>query len=929
MANSIEAETGLEAVGLMRADRTKFFDLIIPVVPFITHQSARAIASELLKGVGNKVNRELIDLAIQHTPDMRLLKNIRNEFIVFRDRILSGAGKTLDLDETKIFAMVLYKNTHFADFEKVRIGKSALDNLYRESRAVIRRRVSALQAEARGLKNEIRHRSGVEERSAEFGAQLYSYFEMTARRAGFTMPGRILFGSEVLSQEDISKAAFWHNLSSVAEEHTIVWRNPNRQAVTLTRTEIAEELGATLDPKEWESNSVETHRKRIEAINLELAFLKTADMKDLFDRPGLYDSGNETQGASSFSNVASRLLKSDLAIALVRGGHLTRNFTLYTATFPAGPETAAATNFIIHNIQRGIMDEHFSLSNGDVAYIMSQYPKAAIQDSVFYNLDIMDYLLSVNPEYAAEIMSSLKNLGSDAQRFIQAYLDGGKKQLDFIAQFAALAPDVFPYLISQVELEDSRRIQFVSHALSNLASSIKYRIDQAVADYLEDNYSQLPILASNTISATQAIRIAEFYASADASVSSLKDLSATAANAFIIHNRYVITSENLKQAVPSSPDLSLNALADEPHVYAYVLQNLGAYLQLPELDYTITQTDKLSEILNEIEERNPGHLDEIVERMKDDVHLPDTSTVSTGILPSLARHNRFPATFANVVTYIAAFGDIDEPLSTALTLQGKITEHYDAPDEDRTELALEILRAGSHLRPEARAILASSLALKDYIPAASIPIESGVLFGLLVKLHVIAANSETYDHLAGTDWATRERVLANAVYLDAETLTGFRNSGTFMRDLAEILLSSQVDNSFKTTIVSHADALIPQSPNLEATLRALARHAAASNQPVSLNLIIQMPKAEASGSDVVKLLEPHLLSISAEQLAALLLALGGQYAKLSKVGWLVAKVPNDPSHIALLGRLKEIGIVSSFDPKSTPIEVHKKRKSPV
>ncbi len=77
-----------------RANRTKFFDMVIPVVPFITHRSARNLATQLLGKIDHDVDPALLDLAAQYVPDMRLLKNIRNEFIVFRDRIFFGRRRT-------------------------------------------------------------------------------------------------------------------------------------------------------------------------------------------------------------------------------------------------------------------------------------------------------------------------------------------------------------------------------------------------------------------------------------------------------------------------------------------------------------------------------------------------------------------------------------------------------------------------------------------------------------------------------------------------------------------------------------------------------------------------------------------------------------------------------------------------------------------
>jgi len=55
---------------LARANRTKFFDLVIPVVPFITHRSARDLMVRVMGGIEHKVSSELIDLAARHLADM-------------------------------------------------------------------------------------------------------------------------------------------------------------------------------------------------------------------------------------------------------------------------------------------------------------------------------------------------------------------------------------------------------------------------------------------------------------------------------------------------------------------------------------------------------------------------------------------------------------------------------------------------------------------------------------------------------------------------------------------------------------------------------------------------------------------------------------------------------------------------------------------
>ena len=67
-----------------RANRTKFFDVIIPVVPFVSQATARNLAYDVMGTHGFDVDPWLLDLAGSYLPDMRLLKNVRNEFAIFR-----------------------------------------------------------------------------------------------------------------------------------------------------------------------------------------------------------------------------------------------------------------------------------------------------------------------------------------------------------------------------------------------------------------------------------------------------------------------------------------------------------------------------------------------------------------------------------------------------------------------------------------------------------------------------------------------------------------------------------------------------------------------------------------------------------------------------------------------------------------------------
>jgi KAP family P-loop domain len=133
-----------------RANRTKFFDLVIPIVPFITHRNSRDLLSQLLVDQSLApvplVSAGLINLTARYIPDMRLLTNIRNEYAVFSKLLITEKRGVKSLQPDQLFALVVYKNIHLADFELLRQGRSQLDTVYQLSRKLVAQSINDRKA---------------------------------------------------------------------------------------------------------------------------------------------------------------------------------------------------------------------------------------------------------------------------------------------------------------------------------------------------------------------------------------------------------------------------------------------------------------------------------------------------------------------------------------------------------------------------------------------------------------------------------------------------------------------------------------------------------------------------------------------------------------------------------------------------------------
>lgn len=904
----------------VRANRTKFFDLVIPVVPFITHRSARNLASQLLDGLANKVSADLIDLAGRYVPDMRLLKNVRNEFVVFRDRIFSGDGSQLGLDETDLFAMMLYKSTHLSDFEAIRLGKSKLDQLYAVGRDLVSTNIRRLERESRATRQELVRARSVPTRANRIGRLLSDHAARTARAARLHTQGPqyVLLGTS-RSADEVKDAQFWREFAEAPDDTVLTWRNSSGNSLSFSRSDLAAALGDSLNPDTWIEADQSALNETLAEQQDHLRFLRSADMGDLIKRPEFLVDYEEA--AQPLESVAEALLTRGLAFQLIRSGYINRNFTLYTSTFHGDRVSSAATNFIIHHVEQNAMDVDFELSDDDVDAVVRERGANALSEPALFNIAILDRLLTSNVENADVMIASVARLGESGLTFLQAYLTAGTQKALFLERFVRKTVRVLPYLVTQAEVDDAARIQLVSDALAVLAPGVKYVVDDAVTRFLRDHYTEMPVLVTDPLDAQAASRIAFVFGIAGLKLEDLQPLTATARQAFVDRNLFVVSRANLLAALGDDADLALDSIrALDEGVYEYVLDNLDDYLVAVEgHSATNASADGFVQVIEDVLEHDADQLADIVANASDDSRVADLSDAPELAWPVLARFSRFPATFRNVTNYVSVVGSLDSDLAELLKKARAITEVDDVVEAEKVQLALTLLGARPLMHSTIRVPLAVSLKLAERLDAASIAAENGQLYALLVRNKLIADNAATYERLENVDWRWREQLIQAS-----RAFKTYMTPDLIGEDLAQLLPSTTVGKAIKLGILDEAADYAEASD--AAGRRELARFALANGRGLPAEVVEQLPADRMDAASVMTLIQPHLTALDDARLFALLRAMGGAYVQLTAVGRDKPKIASTDANRAVLVSLQRRGIVSTFDDHGAQITVNKKHK---
>ena len=933
------AKSPSDSVEVERANRTKFFDLVIPVVPFITHRNARNLMDKVLGEIEHDISPDLIDLAARHVTDMRLIKNVRNEFVIFKQKVMkSDDGGDLDLNDSSLFAMMLYKSTHLGDFEKIKAGTSDLDTLYRQFRSIVELARQRLTAEAQQVRRQIANLDTADTRSREFGDALLAYAARIRRHLGIADRAvtAVSLGGQERTDEDLHASAFWREFAGSDGELQVGFNDRGTLSgqLTITKGDAVEVLGGALSSMEsWDEANRAPLQKRLDETDKARDELSHGDMDLLMEHDEYID-----EDGSSFRELAGKL-GSQLAQDLVAGGYLGRDFTLYTSTYYSGRVSTRAQNFLMHNIACKAMDIHYALEPLDVDALIKEQGNSVLREHGMYNISVLDHLLASraageSDDLFAErdrradvLVRGLTTYGTDEAQFLDAYLESGAQRDSLLQKLAPRWSQTFDFLMKQTELETEMQLSLFNLALGALGSRVIYAVkDNGVREYIEDHFADLKVLTDAGVGEQVTDRIVELLVAAGAKIPSLAGLGEQVRTAIVASSTYTITRPNLEVA-HGGAGIALDQLRSESEfVYRYVLRDLDAYLAALRNGNsdagTVSAPDALAPVVADIASKTPEALPAVLDGAVAGAEVASLASVPQSAWPDLAERSQFPATFGNVTAYIAAVGEIDAPLGAMLAAAGAIATPEDTAESDRLVLAGQVIAAQPTIPdPAVRVALVESIDLPGWLPLGSVPAEEGSLIGLLIESTVIPDDAQSFALALNQDWLTREIAIGKS-----EELVSFMTPTEVpVSDVAHLMVSTVVPNTIKDVVLARADEFVPTDDR--AALTALANHALRGKKPETLPiaLVTRIATSGVAAELVVRLLEPLLSGIDEAQLVAILVALGGGYIDVSARNGKRKKLPNSPADLALVNRLATLGIVSTHEIAGKSIKVNMKK----
>ena len=897
---------------VQRANRTKFFELVIPVVPFISHRNARDLLVGALRDLGfpdETVPRPLLDLVARHATDMRLLLNICNEFVVFSERLLWVKTPAPGMTSGDLFALVAYKNFHLADFEAVPQRVSTLDDLETHLRKLVRACVEERENVRRTL---VRTGTAARIRTQNaqmLGTQLITYCRATREGASNAVL-KFHVGSTEYDESAVSGFEFWENLAREGAVKITTQRpgyNPV-QVVNFSREQLAVTFPEGMRSATWANLDENEHRDKIQSIDTDVAFLRGASYEALGKRTDFEHNGK------TFSQLIDDTLKSELARDLVRRGFLNRNYAEYSATFYGAFLGVDVAFFYNHSVQPNqiYVDYQFT-SDGSIANLLEQVPADFTSSVSVYNVAIVSYLVRSDVARARNVAAFLvSDFSSDAQTFLDAFLNVTEAPR---TQFTELLvkhpwPKVFDHIAAHDGIPDEEtRFALFDAALQHALSPQKYAFGDAAQNYLTQHFEQFTAVTGEQTQ-ERAINTFNFATRAALVVTDLDAVDARLRSLVVAAKSYELTVGNLRAALDITGSVSLDAVLTDPNVWQYCRDNITQYVSAVREDDDTTSTIEsetvLIEVLNDQKDMwSTEELESVLALCDSSAALSTIDQVPAETWPQLVDAGLVAPNSANLTSYTDANG-IDRHLAQFLVpVRGTpvtIEVAEGVGDAERGNLATRLLNTDpTLLSAEHRVRLARELKLPPGTIAtdAITPTQDDLLAQALTA-KVLPDTADTFQHFIAAGWKPVEKAFAASTdianFLDPTLLDGH---------VAAFLGSSAVPLPLRTTVLDNLDSYVNDVDT--AALKAAGKLA----QDQGVKLPLSEVRRVASVTQDPDLVLPQLVknSPTPDELIETLVLLEAPYNELRNGVGHEFDLPSASSAQTLFTRLESAGKV--------------------
>lgn len=572
-------------------ERIKFFDYIIPIIPFINPSNANDKLTELLResNLENVFSQSFIDDVVTFIDDidMRLLTNILQEYLVYKESL------NHDLKQDNLLAVIIYKNMYPRDFAKLHKNEGDLYDFLTNKASYVEDLILELDNQININQSIIEN---IEKEKVKNEKELREVYLFNLLRL-LDNPAEILIKNKAVAVKDLPED---DNFYALMEEQNIIYNSftVNRSYGSNFFNKTKKSLEKSFSDIEKAINKANTFNERLDFINKKrLEELKEQNeiLKEQKEEIRRWDIKQIFQSQEVNSHLAA-FEDSILMRSLLVNGYINENYLDYISLFHEVNITKGDYTFIRKVKSGSGLDFNYRIEK--IENVVRKIDESHFEKLTILNHQIVEFILKNKHQNQPKYKSLKKLLKSENKKVID-FIDSYRKseQTENSILFKEL-PKIWigfwDFLANKSKYSEKKVNQYFQLIVANTSLSDIEKLDNFKT--FKQHYSNLSNLGGLVGDKNQTENLKSITASFNTKFNDISDL----------HNKnevlydYVLMNENYEINTSNLLAISLDKGASEADFvcanystlrslkdkfpFSYIEKNLEEYIKNVFLD---------------------------------------------------------------------------------------------------------------------------------------------------------------------------------------------------------------------------------------------------------------------------------------------------------------------------------------------------------
>lgn len=468
-------------------DRTKFFDFIISVIPYINSTNSDNLLRRRIKeikesGMQIEIADEYITKVSPFISDMRVLTSIFNDFVLYKNTL--NKDKELKLSDEQMLSLMIYKNLYPQDFAALESECGNIKDSMKAKGRLIEKEIEEKQKKLDLLKERIESSAkdsigAVEEFKIKL---LYNLSQKNGLVSKIQANGESYKFATIMEDEfDIELLCN----SNLTVTYISANGNSSNSFVVNNIDEYSFEDKSVLE--QWQALKLvdkgrrELALKEIEDLRDEIYKIKALKIQDMI----------KMYGTDFLFEEETFVENNKLLIFFLRNGYIDETYVNYINYFHPDSITVDEQKYIL-NVRNfdGLQDYEQEIIHKQ--RVVDRLVSHEFRQVEILNFSLIEYLFSINTEREKknELLTLLSSRTDDVKEFIQRYLQKyDMKSKNFIMEASKCNPFLWLDLCADETIPDEVKTHYFDMVISY--SDIDYllcmneKAENSIAEYLE------------------------------------------------------------------------------------------------------------------------------------------------------------------------------------------------------------------------------------------------------------------------------------------------------------------------------------------------------------------------------------------------------------------------------------------------------------